>query len=308
MQAEGSGGLMGKQRGFALIVVLNVVAILAGIALVAAEGGREGSRIAGNFRAELEDRSFAEAGFARAAYGVAENQSSNRWILDGRFYAFDLLDRPVEIAIQDESGRLDLNTTDAATLAHAFGNVGIDPTSATILAGRIVDWRDVDSDRHLNGAENADYEAAGRPDLPPNMAFASLGELLDVLGMTNDVYLKIAPLVTVYASSGALNLDVAPVAVLDATFGPNSPAVSQFMRRRVAAAGLATAISGEGGQSNGLTPMPESAVATTYTVRIKFDGEKGKVLYQGAFRLQPDEHGPKPLIVEPVSLVKSAID
>jgi hypothetical protein len=54
--------------------------------------------------------------------------------------------------------------------------------------------------------------------------------------------------------------------------------------------------------------MPESAVATTYTVRIKFDGEKGKVLYQGAFRLQPDEHGPKPLIVEPVSLVESAID
>jgi general secretion pathway protein K len=181
--------------------------------------------------------------------------------------------------------------------------------TAATLAGRIVDWRDVDSDRHLNGAENADYRAAGKPDLPPNMTFESVGELLDVMGMTNDIYLKIEPLVTVYAASGALNLDVAPLAVLDATFGPDSPAVSQFMRRRVYTAGSASATAGGPDRSDGLTPLSKSAVTTTYTVLIKFDGEKGKVLYHGAFRMQHDENGPKPVIVEPVNLEKSpAID
>jgi general secretion pathway protein K len=113
-------------------------------------------------------------------------------------FVFDGIEFDVEI--QDESGRIDINHVDTPLLAGLLRALGERAEDADRIADRILDWRDADDLRRLNGAEAQDYRVAGRSLLPRNGPFPSVEELQLVLGMTPAMFQRLKPALTV--SSG----------------------------------------------------------------------------------------------------------
>jgi len=76
-----------------------------------------------------------------------------------------------------------------------------------------LDWRDADNLKELGDAEAADYRAANLSYGPRNSYFETIGELIDVMGMTEELYRCVASVLTVYSSSGDVDLASAPIEV-----------------------------------------------------------------------------------------------
>lgn len=69
------------------------------------------------------------------------------------------------------------------------------------MADAIEDWRDADDLAELNGAEDREYAAAGRPYGAKDGPFDSLDELQLVSGIDRDLYRTLLPALTVNGSA-----------------------------------------------------------------------------------------------------------
>jgi len=110
----------------------------------------------------------------------------------------------VYISVRDEASKIDLNKAPEALLAALFASVGVDPGNAQSLADAIADFRDPDNLRRVRGAEAADYRDAGLDWGPKNAPFQTVEELQQVLGMTAEIYRRVAPDVSVYSVTATL--------------------------------------------------------------------------------------------------------
>ena len=105
-------------------------------------------------------------------------------------------------------------------LLQALGEVSLPLEEAMALTDAVTDFIDRDAERRLNGAEEGDYRYADYPYLPANRSLASVSELRAVRGMTEPVYLALAPLVTVWPEASArLNILTCPLPVLRSVNG-----------------------------------------------------------------------------------------
>ena len=94
------------------------------------------------------------------------------------------------------------------------------PLAASFRAhGSSLDWRDGDDLSHLHGAEDDDYRAAGMPWTARDGAFETIDELKYLLGMPQQVFDRLAPLLTVYSGSSSLDLEFAPPFLVAALAG-----------------------------------------------------------------------------------------
>lgn len=295
------------QNGFALVVVLNIIVVLSGIAIVASQGSREGAAIAANFRSDAEQKSLAEAAVALAVSRLTAVESERRWLPDGRPYRVSLFGDEAIVSVQDESGKLGLNTMDEASLARAFANAGLAASKAQDLAAAIADWRDPDNERRLSGAERAEYAAVGLTGAPANGPFNRIDELRGVIGMTEASYATLLPLVTTYAVDPSVNLNVAPLPVLTALFGRGSPETSAILKRRSQAASGFAGVGGSIGasSSDGLTRQVGSASAPIYSIAVMLQDGGSARTFRGALRLQKDSLGPRIAVLEAMDLDRS---
>jgi general secretion pathway protein K len=131
--------------------------------------------------------------------------SERAWRTDGTRYQLDYGEGTVSIRVYDEDAKVDLNAAPPELLAGLFSMVGLEPEQAETLADRIVDYRDDDDEPGPNGAEDPDYEAAGRTQGAIDRPLLTETELLGVLGMSEALYRRLRPLVTVH--SGAEGID-----------------------------------------------------------------------------------------------------
>ncbi len=116
-----------------------------------------------------------------------------------------------KVQVTFESGKINLNRASRSLLSAMFIVLGNDEAVSQATAAAIVDWRDSDSITTTDGAEAADYDAAGLEYRPRNGPFESIGELAQVLGMTESAFVCVRPLLTVSApASDPVNLDHAP--------------------------------------------------------------------------------------------------
>jgi len=105
-------------------------------------------------------------------------------------------------------------------LLQSLGEVSLPLEDAMALTDAVTDFIDRDAERRLNGAEEGDYRYADYPYLPANRSLASVSELRAVRGMTEPVYLVLAPLVTVWPEASArLNILTCPLPVLRSVNG-----------------------------------------------------------------------------------------
>ena len=178
------------------------------------------------------------------------------WKRDGTPHDWNFDGIPVRVIVRDESAKIDINTASDPLLRSLLVSVGLRDDEATALLDAILDWRDADSLKRLNGAEEADYAAAGLPYKPANAPFQAIEELQLVLGMRPHIYRRIAPSITVFSRQPGLNAQVAGRDALLAIPGITAQIVDDFIAQREAAvaAGLTPPVLREAaGFSGGFT-------------------------------------------------------
>jgi general secretion pathway protein K len=211
MSGRGGGAMRSRERGVAFILVLWVIAMLSillgSFALIARTENLQSRHLFDTTQA----RYAAEAGLNLAVYELRKADPMERWVADGRPYRFGYGDAEIEIAITDDSGKIDINAAggNGDLLTNLFVTHGVALDQAQALSDAVQDWIDSDDNTRPNGAEIAQYKAAGLPYGPKNAPFDTVSELQQVLGMTYDLYQKIEPAITIYSGRNSPNAGAA---------------------------------------------------------------------------------------------------
>ena len=197
-----------------------IVSVLWGLALLGAASlslmaaGTVEYRLVGNALRIMNDDAAGEAAIALATLALLDPRSDRRWRVDGAPQAFDFDGRRIVVSVQDELGRIDLNQAEGALLVRLFESVGLDPAASDALVDKILDWRDANPLRRLNGAKGAEYREAGYEYGPRNGPFQSLDELKLVMGMTPEIFARVEGALTVYSGHPRFDPQVAPAEAL----------------------------------------------------------------------------------------------
>ena len=109
---------------------------------------------------------------------------------DGSQYKVRINGRDVKFRLEDERGKLDINTVSEDTLGSVLDALLEDqnPGLASRLTDCILDWKDNDEDRRSGGAEKDYYEKQIPPYKPANSRFLLLEQLLLVRYMTPRIF------------------------------------------------------------------------------------------------------------------------
>ena len=206
-----------SRRGVALVSVLWILAFMTVVASGLSLQARTETRMARNLVSVAQAQEAASGAIQLAVFELLNGDVNDRRRRNGSIIQIALGDATVQVAVFDESGRIDLNKASAQTLGRLFAAVGLEDTPAAALTDAIIDWRDTDQLHRLNGAEDDDYESAGRAYGAKDGPFQSVEELQLVLGMTSEIYTKIWRAVTVLSPAGNVNADVASPLVRRAT-------------------------------------------------------------------------------------------
>jgi general secretion pathway protein K len=224
---------LGSSRGIALLSVLWITGLLAVIAASFASSTRTEARLARNQIANAKAEALADGGVNRAVLGLLDLDPERAWRADRTVRTMRLGEGEVQIRIEDEDGKIDLNAAPLELLAGLFVAVGLSPDEAQTMAARIADYRDPDRDPEPQGAEDPDYIDQGRPAGAADRELFSSSELRNVLGMTPALYERVLPYVTIFSGAEGVDPVRAPRAVLEAL-----PGMTPELIERMLSAGL----------------------------------------------------------------------
>ena len=138
----------------------------------------------------------------------------------------------VRVAIQDESGKIDLNAAPATLLDGLLQTAAVEARERAALVDAILDWRDKDNLRRPLGAEDEDYRAAGLTYGAKDERFDAIEELQRVLGMSAALYRELEPVLTVYSWQAKVNTRVAPRQALLASLGNDASQADALLSNR----------------------------------------------------------------------------
>jgi general secretion pathway protein K len=186
-----------RQRGIVLLLVLWIVVLLTVlISSFVQSASTEGQQARFTLNT-TQARYAAEAGLHRAIFELGNPSMQLRWKGDARPYEIEFDGAKVTIEIQDDSGKIDLNSADLNLLKAMFAQVGVEPRQVEALAAAVIDFRDPDELLTPNGAEKSEYLRADLPYGPRNQYFYSISELQQVLGMDLALFERVEPMVTI---------------------------------------------------------------------------------------------------------------
>ncbi len=203
-------GRPAAQRGIALMLVLWVLALLTIIAVGLTAAQRTETTLAGNQLATVRFRAVAEAAVSFAilnllAPATVLDEETDVWVPDGMARPWRFGGESLEIQVFNEASRIDLNVAGKELLVGLTAALELPEDEGAALADAVEDWRDLDDFTQLNGAEDGDYEAAGRSYGAKDRPFDSVEELQLVLGVDSELYRTLAPALTV--DSGTPEVD-----------------------------------------------------------------------------------------------------
>ena len=198
----------GRQRGIALIVVMLVIIVLAGMVGGFAYAMRVEMRLARFSNNSSDMEWLGRSGMELARYTLAmqarvplENthESLNQKWAGGSGVTNELLADIILTDVQMGSGsftvtmadaerKFNVNAADEQILQQALTVVGVDASEFSLITDCILDWRDPDDNPRLNGAERDYYLSLTPPYYCKNGYIDDLAELLLVKGVTPDIY------------------------------------------------------------------------------------------------------------------------
>ncbi len=224
--------LPARQGGIALTIVLWVITLLTVIAANFSYTMKTDTLQARSQLDRLKARHLAEAGVRQAIWQLTHPDQAQRWLSDGRSYSLQLGASEQHVSVIRETGLIDLNNAPANMLSGLLRVGGASPQQADEIAVAILDWRDEDQLRQLNGAEDNDYVAMGRTHGAGDAPFISVTQLRQVKGMNASLYEKVAPFLTLHTGLGSVDLNNAPREVILAQPGMEANRVAQMIQAR----------------------------------------------------------------------------
>jgi general secretion pathway protein K len=230
-----------QDGGFALIIVLWTLVLIAFIVTHIVSSGRIESRIAGNLVVNAVTAAAADGAVFQAIFKLADPSPERRWMPDGTAHELTIGDCRLGVGVSDEAGRINPSLASPATLEALLRATGSDPGSARRLALAIGEW--VGTPRGAQGQEAllAAYRGAGLDYAPPGEPLETIGELRRVLGMTPPVFEAIRPHLSLFAPAEPVMAQADPV-----------------VKAAMAALGLSAATA----------PAPASQQSNVFTARI----------------------------------------
>lgn len=199
------------QQGIALVMVLWLLVLMTVIASSHSRNIRTETRLASNHVESGKARNLAEAGVYHAIMEMLVKDGNQRWAVNGSINRLQFDDGEAAISIRDARGLVDINSARGALLDSLLAGAGMeDEQQRQQLTDAILDWRDKDHLKHLHGAEDDDYRRAGLSWAARDGLFTSVEEFRYVLGMTNPLFAKLEPYLTVYSGKPDIKLEFAP--------------------------------------------------------------------------------------------------
>lgn len=153
-------------------------------------------------------------------------------------------DSGFDVVINYEGARIPINFLVDSRLSESVYNLfvywGLSAEQASLAVDSLADWMDNDDDARPNGAESAYYQTLGIYDMPRQLGFINVDEMLLVRGM--NVVDRLKPDWREYFSvygSGVIDLRTAFKDVLLAVAGSSEGDVDNYIARRDGADGIA---------------------------------------------------------------------
>ena len=186
-----------RQRGFALLIVLWTLALLALLGTQLLATSRQDTQLARNLLDAAVLEAAANGAMKQAVFGVLDG-SSRHWSPDGRVRTVQLGRAVIAVRVEAEADKVNPNIASAKLLQALLLQVGADPDTATAVAASIVEWRLASGSADRPSATAARYAAADRDYAPSGAPFASPDELGAVIGMTAELLARLRPHLTVF--------------------------------------------------------------------------------------------------------------
>jgi general secretion pathway protein K len=223
-----------KQKGIALVIVLWMLVLLMVMATGFSNTMRTETVLTANLVQTAQAKALAEAGIWHTVAELLKPRVEQTWKTDGSIYTFNFNQDKIRVSIQDEVGKIDLNTAHSELLYGLLKFIEIPEEDRLPLLQAIFDWRDRDHLVRNEGAEDDDYQRLeydyGAKDGP----FNSVDELQLVMGMTPLIFKQLRPVLTIYTHQPAIQPKVAPREALLAIPGITAERVDEIMAMRAA--------------------------------------------------------------------------
>ncbi len=218
-------------RGSILILTLFVLCLLTVFCVQLSYGVRQKLALVSRLETRQKLRLAADAGIKigiavvreeeapvdltfRYGEGTFSRETEGTTTAARYYYSDDFCE--VRAAIEDESGKININKADSKVMGDLFQNVAdLGERSATELAFCIIDWRDTNSayGHPQYGAEDSDYDRLPFPYEAKDAEFEVLEELRFVKGMTDEIFDAAEGYLTVYGT-GKININTTSIEVL----------------------------------------------------------------------------------------------
>ena len=183
-----------RENGFALLLVLWTMALLALLVTQLTAGGRTEIQITGNLREAAATQAAADGGVHEAILRLLQGA----WLPDNRPQRIVIGQFPVELRVKTQAWKINPNTASPPVLQALMVGVGIETNKAAALARAIVDWRQATPKSLSGGLKLAQDQLAGLPYGPANRLYDSIDEIGLVTGMTPSLLARLRPMLSVY--------------------------------------------------------------------------------------------------------------
>ena len=220
------------QRGVALLMVIWLLALISLLAVGMSGTASTEGRLSHNLVEEARARYLAQAAVHHTVLQLLDPARPVDPVADGSVVrVFEHRGATLTVRLRDECGKLDINTGWGRMLLGlmiAHGEV----ERGFAMSQAILDWRDPDDRRRVDGAEDNEYAADDLPYGARDGLFEAVDELQQVRGMTAELYRRLAPDVTVDCLAAGINALAASPYVLAAIPDLDRAAIERFLNAR----------------------------------------------------------------------------
>jgi general secretion pathway protein K len=215
------------ERGIALVIVLWVGLLVVAIAGAFIVDTRNSTRLTRNFLDNAEARALADGGVHLAIFELVRSDTAVQWQRDGRLYRRVVPGGTLEIAIEDEAGKIDLNSAGDELLEGLFRSAGVPTSKIEAVVDAIMESRQqISKSRNERRSRKRAASGTSQP-----RAFNSVDSLGQVPGMTADLHAQLRPALTVFGDRKLYYL-TSPREALLAIPGVTADAVDTFLSGR----------------------------------------------------------------------------
>jgi general secretion pathway protein K len=237
-----------SENGIALIMVLWILVLLGIVALNYLSSSRWNMASTRNLKDETNSYYMALSGYNEAVNYLLADKDLNEDFADadGNFWTSEdavpvtgkkaVSGGEVDIEIIDEDSKVNINTAAPERLKSLFSYAGIPDDQIQIIIDSLLDWKDPDSDMHLNGAEDDYYEGLPDPYEAKNMNFDLPEELALVKGVKpgylygSEHVKALLPFITTFGS-GNININTVSKEMMQA-MGLDEGTIAAIMKQR----------------------------------------------------------------------------